>query len=66
MYDMEYMETIDIQTREEIEEEQKEELLTRLIRQYGFEHTKVITFAWYMEKKDLKSCELAYNQLVRL
>lgn len=64
MYDIEYIELMDKQTEIMIEEEKIEQLFTKIIRMFGFEHTNTITFAWYVDNANLQECERVYQQLI--
>ena len=46
-----------------IEEEISNNLLGKMIRRYGFEHTKTITFAWYVENLDFDNIYKVFNEL---
>ena len=46
-----------------IEEEIANNLLDKMIRRYGFEHTKTITFAWYVENMDYNNIRKAFDEL---
>lgn len=46
-----------------IEEEIANNLLDKMIRRYGFEHTKTITFAWYVENMDFDNISKAFDEL---
>ena len=46
-----------------IEEEIANNLLGKMIRRYGFEHTKTITFAWYVENMDFDNIRKVFDDL---
>ena len=46
-----------------IEEEIANNLLDKMIRRYGFEHTKTITFAWYVENMDFDDIRKVFDEL---
>ena len=46
-----------------IEEEIASNLLDKMIRRYGFEHIKTISFAWYVENMDYDNISKAFDEL---
>ena len=54
-----------IMSQEEImiEEEIANNLLDKMIRKYGFEHSNTISFAWYVENMDYNNISKAFDEL---
>ena len=54
-----------IMSQEEImiEEEIANNLLDKMIRKYGFEHSNTIAFAWYVENMDYNNISKAFDEL---
>ena len=46
-----------------IEEEIANNLLDKMIRRYGFEHSNTISFAWYVENMDYNNIRKAFDEL---
>lgn len=46
-----------------IEEEIANNLLDKMIRRYGFEHSNTISFAWYVENMDFNNISKAFDEL---
>ena len=46
-----------------IEEEIANNLLDKMIKRYGFEHSNTISFAWYVENMDYNNICKAFNEL---
>lgn len=54
-----------IMSQEEImiEEEIVNNLLDKMIKRYGFEHSNTISFAWYVENMDYNNICKAFDEL---
>lgn len=52
-------------TQEEImlEEEKANVMLEKMCKRYGFENTKTITLAWYVENMDIANVERVFDML---
>lgn len=46
-----------------IEEEIANNLLDKMIKRYGFEHSNTISFAWYVENMDFNNISKAFDEL---
>lgn len=46
-----------------IEEEIANNLLDKMIKRYGFEHSNTISFAWYVENMDYNNIRKAFDEL---
>ena len=46
-----------------IEEEIANNLLDKMIKRYGFEHSNTISFAWYVENMDFNNINKAFDEL---
>ena len=38
-------------------------LLDKMIKRYGFEHSNTISFAWYVENMDFNNISKAFDEL---